>query len=131
VPALSVISILSEPYLRDRYPGIVPWIDPTTPDIKSSASELAQSLPAISRFLFNPNATFSQLVLNRIDVGMWTAGSQTLLLATNLNYNVTALDLRVIPISNNNVQQIFDSGSSVDGTSITFQSVGSGAFLFS
>jgi len=119
------------PTLTDLYPGVVPWIDPTTPDIKSSASKFAQSLPTVSGFLFNPNATISQLMANRIDVGIWTAGSQTLLLATNLNYNDTVLDLGVIPVSWKNIQQIFNSGSSVDGTSITFQSVGSGAFVLS
>jgi hypothetical protein len=89
----------------------------------------AQLLPTVKSFIFNPNATFSQLVFNRIDVGLWTVNSQTLLLATNLNYDVSTLDLGALPASGQNLQQIFDSGSSVNATSITFQSVGSGAFL--
>jgi hypothetical protein len=109
----------------------VPWIDPTTPEIKLSASNFAQSLPTIKNFLFDPNATFSQLVSNRIDVGLWTVGSQTLLLATNLNYNEATLSLGAIPASGKNLQQIFNSGSAVNGTDIRFQSVGSGAFLLS
>lgn len=111
--------------------GIVPWVDPTTLDIKSSASNFAQSLPEINSFLFNPNATFSQLVSNRIDVGLWMVGSQTLLLATNMNYNVATLDLGTVQVSGKKVQQIFNSGSALNGTGITFQSVGSGAFVLS
>jgi len=111
--------------------GIVPWVDPTTPDIKSSASNFAQSMPTVKTFLFNPNATFSQLLFNRIDVGLWTVDSQTLLLATNLNYNVATLDLGTVPASGKSVQQVFNSGSAVNGTGITFQSVGSGAFILS
>jgi hypothetical protein len=54
-----------------------------------------------------------------------------LLLATNLNYHVATLDLRIVHASGKNVQQVFNSGSAVGGTGITFQSVGSGAFVLS
>lgn len=64
-------------------------------------------------------------------MGLWALDSQTLLLATNLNYNVETLDLGTIPTQGKNVHQIFQSGSAVNGSAVTFQSVGSGAFVLS
>lgn len=111
--------------------GVVPWDDPTSPDIKSSASAFAQKLPTIKTFIFNPNATYSQLTYDRIDIGLWTVNSQTLVMATNMNYNTANLDLSNVPTQGKNVKQVFSSGAAVNGTKIVFQSVGSGAFILS
>ena len=115
----------------DLLPGITPWDDPTPSDIKASASAFAQSLPTIKSFIFNSNSTYSQLTYNRIDIGLWVLNSQTLLLATNLDYNVETLDLGNIPVHASTVRQFFQSGSTVNGLIITFESVGSGAFVLS
>ncbi|TCD66256.1 hypothetical protein EIP91_001619 [Steccherinum ochraceum] len=69
--------------------GIVPWNDPTTDDMKASASALAKAIPAMKSFILSPSATFERVVVNRVHVGIWTVGSQSLVLATNLNYNAT------------------------------------------
>ena len=111
--------------------GITPWDDPTSSDIKASASAFAQSLPTIKSFIFDSNSTYSQLTYNRIDMGIWVLNSQTLLLATNLNYNAEMLDLENLPVHGSTVRQFFQSGSAVDGLTITFESVGSGAFVLS
>ncbi|KAJ7672563.1 hypothetical protein DFH06DRAFT_1176750 [Mycena polygramma] len=67
--------------------GIMPWIDPTTADIKDTASALAMALasPMVKGFISSPRARFSRVVANRIDVGMWRVGAETLLLVANLN----------------------------------------------
>ncbi|KAJ7201038.1 hypothetical protein GGX14DRAFT_658778 [Mycena pura] len=67
--------------------GIMPWIDPTPPDIKDTASALATALtsPTVTRFIFSPLTKFSRTVSNRIDVAMWAIGSETLILVANLN----------------------------------------------
>jgi hypothetical protein len=84
-------------------------------------------------FIFNPKAEFSNLTFNSIDIGFWTVGTQTLLLAANLNYNVAMLDLSSIPtgIQGTSAMQVFDGGAQVYGKKITFQSIGTGVFLLS
>ena len=63
--------------------GVVPWDDPTTPDIKSSASALAMSLlPDITPCLFNPASVHTTYV-GGASVATRKARIQTLVLATN------------------------------------------------
>ena len=79
--------------------GVVAWNDPTTPSIKSSASSLALSLSSsMKAFILSPSATFRHFTTSsRVDVGLWTVGGKTLLLATNLNYDVERLGLEGVP----------------------------------
>ncbi|KAI5119686.1 hypothetical protein M0805_003573 [Coniferiporia weirii] len=75
--------------------GIVPWIDPTPQDIKDSATDLAKALTTIKTYLFDSTATFSSATQKGVDIGVWTVGQSTLVLATNM-YNTTvsfSLDL--------------------------------------
>ncbi|KAJ7628391.1 hypothetical protein FB45DRAFT_918172 [Roridomyces roridus] len=65
--------------------GIMPWIDPTPADIKSVASALAKALDQAKTFIFDPRAQFRSLQTDRVDVGMWSVGKETLLLIANLN----------------------------------------------
>lgn len=56
------------------------------------------------------------------------------MLATNLNYDVVTLGLGdIVPSgiagSIGKVGQVFDSGSSLQGGNVVFESVGSGAFV--
>ncbi|KAJ7130283.1 hypothetical protein C8R44DRAFT_775264 [Mycena epipterygia] len=76
--------------------GIMPWIDPTPPDIKSAAAALAKALTSVKTFIFSPHARFSHLTSDRIDVGMWTVDEQTLLLVANMNAQDAKL---AIPLS--------------------------------
>ncbi|KAJ7178063.1 hypothetical protein C8R46DRAFT_1075716 [Mycena filopes] len=73
--------------------GIMPWIDPTTADIKSAASALAIALGLVKTFIFDPRVEFRRVVSNRIDVGMWTLGAETLLLLVNMNARDAELTL--------------------------------------
>jgi len=90
-------------------------------------------MPSMTPFIFSTNATFSNLTSNHIDIGLWTVGSQTLLLAANLNYDEAHLDLSSLPIGTKNtkVTQAFDGGAEVNSESITFRPTGTGAFLLS
>ncbi|KII90097.1 hypothetical protein PLICRDRAFT_40295 [Plicaturopsis crispa FD-325 SS-3] len=110
--------------------GAVAWNDPTPPDIKKSASLLAQALPAMKPYILSSSASFRRLVSSGIDVGLWSVGDTTLLLASNTNYAQSTLKLSDTGLGVGNVTQVFDSGARASGTdSITFDSVGSGAFL--
>lgn len=111
---------------------MVPWNDPTTPDIKASASALALALPKMTPFILNPTATFRQHTSNtRIDVGMWTVGAETLVVATNMNYAAASITLGDLSLPNTGIiaRQVFDSGAKITKGVIQLDSVGSGAFV--
>ncbi|KAJ7772091.1 hypothetical protein DFH07DRAFT_953374 [Mycena maculata] len=110
--------------------GVVSWDDPTTADIKTSASDLALALVTMKSFILSPAATVRQVTLGSIDVGIWIVGSQTLALATNIIYQNVSLSLAELNLSGK-VKQVFDSGASVssDGRTLLFGSVGSGGFI--
>ncbi|KAF8637158.1 hypothetical protein AX17_003062 [Amanita inopinata Kibby_2008] len=115
--------------------GVVSWDDPTTPDIKASASLLAESLKQMTRFILNASTSFRQITFNGVDIGIWTVGTETLVLASNMNYEprtVTLANLK-LPSSGVQVAQILNSDSEVVGkrNAFLFQSVGSGAFVVS
>jgi len=111
--------------------GVVSWDDPTSADIKASASLLALSLPKMTPFILNANASFRQVTVNRVDVGLWTVGSETLVLASNMNYATTTVHLTDLGLKSKGTTQVLDSGAAVnpDKTGFTFESVGSGAFV--
>lgn len=111
--------------------AVVSWDDPTTADIKTSASALAHSLSTMKSFILSPAATIRQVTMaSGIDVGLWTVGSETLVLATNMNYVKTSLSLADLRLSGK-VTQVLDSGASVDanGRLLNFGEVGSGGFV--
>ncbi|KAG6853847.1 hypothetical protein C0991_000841 [Blastosporella zonata] len=111
--------------------GVVSWDDPTTFDIKSSASLLAIALSKMTPYITNPSASFRQVTVNRIDVGLWTVGKETLLLATNMNYETRALSFSALGLKPSDAVQLLDSGLGVspDKSGLQFESVGSGAFV--
>ncbi|KAF8154280.1 hypothetical protein B0H34DRAFT_784208 [Crassisporium funariophilum] len=113
--------------------GVISWDDPTSPDIKASASVLALSMPKMIPFILNPAATFRQVTIDKVDIGLWTVSSQTLVLGTNMNYasvSVRMADL-MIPGSHNSIVQVLNTGSQVDPAKshFLFESVGSGGFI--
>ncbi|KAJ7686548.1 hypothetical protein B0H17DRAFT_1160635 [Mycena rosella] len=111
--------------------GVVSWDDPTTADVKASASSLALSLVNMKSFILSPVATIRQVTFQSgIDVGLWTVNGQTLVLATNINAQNLSLALAELHLTGK-VEQVFDSGSSVssDGRTLSFGSAGSGGFI--
>ena len=49
--------------------GVVAWSDPTTADIKASASALALALSTMKEFILSPSASFTHTAVGRVDVG--------------------------------------------------------------
>jgi len=116
--------------------GVVSWDDspPLTADVKASASSLALALVNMKPFLLSPAATIRQVTTQSgIDVGLWTVGAQTLVLATNINTQNLSLALTDLHLTGGagKVKQVFDSGTSVssDGRTLHFGSTGSGGFV--
>lgn len=108
------------------------WNDPTTPDIKASASALALALPTMQDFILSPSASFAHVSSSQVDVGVWTVGARSLVLATNLNYANATLPLASVPgVEGKSVQQVFDSGASFAGGKFVFESTGTGGFVVS
>lgn len=81
-------------------------------------------------FILSPSASFSHLLTNGVDVGMWTVDSQTLVLATNTNYASATLKRSSIPgwTSGEKATLVLDSGASVSN-GLVLESVGTGAVI--
>ncbi|KAF8986820.1 hypothetical protein BDQ17DRAFT_1548363 [Cyathus striatus] len=113
--------------------GVVSWDDPTSADIKASASGLALALPKMNPFILNPSATFKQVTTGGVDFGLWTVGSNTLVLGSNIEYVSATIRLQDIGFSATipKITQVFNSGSQVDPVTfhLSFESVGSGGFI--
>ncbi|KAF5329517.1 hypothetical protein D9619_009064 [Psilocybe cf. subviscida] len=112
--------------------GVVSWDDPTTADIKSSASLLAKAIPRMTPFILNPAATFRHVTSGGVDIGLWTVESSTLVLAANMNSATASVAISPsLGLNPTTVTQVLNSGASVDSTKshFTFNSVGSGAFI--
>ncbi|KAF7798797.1 hypothetical protein EIP86_010022 [Pleurotus ostreatoroseus] len=114
--------------------GSFAWNAPTSDDIQSSASSLANALTAsMADFTLSPAASFRHALVDRVDIGLWTVGGRTLVLATNMNYNETRVSLAQIGVrsgSSVKTTQVFDSGAKISKDStITLESVGTGGFV--
>ncbi|KAF8128018.1 hypothetical protein EV363DRAFT_1512354 [Boletus edulis] len=110
--------------------GVVPWNDPTSPNIKSSASAFAMSLPKITPYLFNPKSVRTAYVVGGALVATWKGEAQTLVLATNTNYVKQAINWKALDLEGVNVMTVFTSGD-VETVSdgFTLGPVGSAAFV--
>ena len=83
-------------------------------------------------FILSPQATFEHVVTDRVDVGLWTVGGRTLVLATNLNYATAHFDLTSVgglALKALFSKQVLDSGAKLSGHVITLESVGTGGFI--
>jgi hypothetical protein len=107
--------------------GILSWQDPTTPDIKSSASLLALALPKMTPALFNPATTFNGYTQYSLDIGVWTSNSSYLVVAVNLASSSATLDLSTFPSGDRT--QVILTGVTEDGSTATFDGSGSAAWL--
>ncbi len=83
-------------------------------------------------FIFSPSASFRRITVNGVDCGLWSVGSQTLVLATNTNYGNETVTLASLTLpTGRNIAQILDTGSATTSAKdgFTFTSVGSGGFI--
>ena len=120
------------------------WNDPTTPDIKASASLFAKALPDLTPFLLSssltqPHVNFTHVVTrDRLDFGVWaSADERTLVMGTNLNDTIASIPVsEVISAANlSNVvlgspHVVLNGGSSIDDLQIEFNGLGSGGWIF-
>ncbi|KAF4611870.1 hypothetical protein D9613_003961 [Agrocybe pediades] len=113
--------------------GVVSWNDPTSADMKGNASILAHAMPKMTPFILNPAASFRQMTVNRVDIGMWTVGTQTLVLATNMNYASVSVALTTLglPSPQGTETQVLDTGARMDPAKehLLLDSVGTGGFI--
>jgi hypothetical protein len=99
---------------------------PTTPDIKSSASLLAKYLPRLTSFLLDPTAAFTHSTVARVDIGLWRVCEETLVLAANLNYEEVEMTLSSLGVGGSRDVEVLDGGECVSGGRLVFEAVGSG-----
>ncbi|KAI1787420.1 hypothetical protein LXA43DRAFT_713557 [Ganoderma leucocontextum] len=114
--------------------GSVSWSAPASADVTAAGAGLSSAMTAsLKDYILNPSARFVHKVVDRVDVGMWTVGGKTLVLATNLNYASKQFDLSTVPIVGSQAQsgakQVYDSGAKIQGTVIQLDSTGTGAFI--
>ncbi|KAH7885813.1 hypothetical protein F5I97DRAFT_1158171 [Phlebopus sp. FC_14] len=109
--------------------GVVPWVDPTTPDIKGNASSFALSLPKITPFLFNSASVRSNYVVNGVDVATWRTSNQTLVLAANTNYVTKSVNWSDVGVNGTGATMVFAGGTTTTSSGFSLGSVGSGAFV--
>ncbi|KAG9312366.1 hypothetical protein JVU11DRAFT_6739 [Chiua virens] len=110
--------------------GIVPWNDPTTPDIKTSASALALSLPKITPYLFDHTSVRTAYVVEGISVATWKTATQTLVLAANTNYINGNVNWKDIGLEGTGAMTVYTSGMAEPVTGgFTLGPVGSVAFV--
>ena len=85
------------PCLR-YFPGIVPWNDPTSGDIKAAATALSQQLvPTLTSFALDPQVVFTTYVWQRVHFGSWSVSGRTLVVGVNLDSQVQAIPLSQLP----------------------------------
>ncbi|KAF7329724.1 hypothetical protein MKEN_00235700 [Mycena kentingensis (nom. inval.)] len=113
--------------------GIMPWIDPTSEDIKTAASSLSTMLnsPNVKRVIFNPKVSFTRVVSSRIDVGIWAIGGTRFLMATNLNDEPGTI---AVPwLRGEGLKELLDYGARVrnvkSGMELQLEGLGSGVFI--
>jgi hypothetical protein len=86
---------------------------------------LAEVLPMIGTFKFNPAARRRQVTRNRIDVGLWAVESKTLIVACNMNNETAQLDLNDLSVEFGSFTELLAVGASIDSHVITFDPIGS------
>jgi hypothetical protein len=114
---------------------VLPWIDPTSPDITTANAALAAAVPHLLPFLSTPNVTFTPFAQNSVDVAFWTLGTQTLLMAANPNQSNVSLVLQGVTggtateVLNGGASLVPQSGSG-GGLVLTLEPMGTSAWIF-
>lgn len=86
-------------------------------------------------FILSVNASFRQITLDQVDIGLWTVDGQTLVLGANMDNSPSTVDFSQLGLPNvgssDGVNQVLDSGATADvtGNKFTFDGTGSGAWV--
>lgn len=75
--------------------GIIAWTDPTTPEIKTAASNFAKTIPIISIFVLDPTVVSFGFEENGVEIMAWRRASSksALVLAMNTKNEPVSFDL--------------------------------------
>lgn len=114
--------------------GSVSWSAPASADITASGAALSRALSRVMKgYILHPDALFQHLTVGGVDVGMWTVGEKTLVLATNLNYVDGSFDLSGVPLvgdqAKRGAKKVYDGGAKISGTTVRLESTGTGGFI--
>lgn len=113
---------------------IVPWIDPTSPDITTASNAFAAAIPQIVPFLSTPNVRFTPIQQHNVDVAFWTLGSETLLMAVNPNQANASLVLE--GVTGGTAREVLNGGAELaalpgqGGVVLTLEPTGTSAWIF-
>ena len=109
--------------------GIVPWIDPTSIDIKQYASRFAKLLPELVPYFFDGEGSFTHITHGTVDMSIWVSGPKALVLATNME---TAASTSPLPFgeTKQRISWLLREGVSLHSTSVlTFEPLGSAILI--
>ncbi|KAM5540947.1 hypothetical protein V8D89_005258 [Ganoderma adspersum] len=114
--------------------GSVSWSAPASADITAAGAALSRALKAAMKaYILHPDALFQHQTVGGVDVGLWTVGGKTLVLATNLNYADGSVDLAGVPLvgeqAKHGAREVYNGGAKISGTTIRLESTGTGAFV--
>ncbi|PIL25773.1 hypothetical protein GSI_11523 [Ganoderma sinense ZZ0214-1] len=115
--------------------GSVSWDAPAPADITAAGAALSRAMKgAMKAYILSPEARFARAVRDGVDVGMWTVGGETLVLATNTEYKAREFDLGTVPgVAERallGTRQVFDAGARMKGArTIELDSTGTGGFI--
>ncbi|KAF8591756.1 hypothetical protein K439DRAFT_792186 [Ramaria rubella] len=91
--------------------GVIPWDDPTSPDIMVTSSALAAAVPHIVPFLSTPGVSFEAFQEGQIDVGLWTLSGETLLMAANPTASNVSLVLQ--GVTSGTAREVLNGGANL------------------
>lgn len=113
-------------------PGITPWNDPTSGDIKAAATNLGQQLvPSLTSFALDPHVTFTTFVWQRVHFGVWKVDNRVLVVGVNLNPQVRWIPLAQLPEceTHTEVEVVYDGGASIESGNLALWDLGSVGFV--
>ena len=109
--------------------GVVSWDDPTSTDIKTVSSAFSKALPTLTPFIFSHITSFRQVTVSKVDIGIWTVGRETMVLATNMNYEDVQVRWSDVGLSWGKIREVYAAEASTNSEGMRFGSVGSGAWI--
>jgi len=128
----SVHSVASVPPGLLCLTGITPWNDPTSSDIKATATDLARHLiPSLTNFALDPHVTFTTYVWQRVHFGIWRVGNRVFVVGVNLNSQVRSITLTQIPECKGYTESevVYDGGASFELGNLALGELGSVGFI--
>ncbi|KAG9309499.1 hypothetical protein JVU11DRAFT_10470 [Chiua virens] len=109
--------------------GAISWTDPSPADVKGNASAFALTLPRITPFLFNASVVRTNYIVGGVDIAVWSATNQTLVMATSMYYVSQTVSWTDVNVDGSGAVSIYSTGSAITSSGFTIDSVGSVVFV--